>query len=91
MKRISELLRLASMGLVVVAIVTELRKPAEERTWHGCLFGFIPYDFRFPTFNRVQAAWWNPRTAAFLTPTPFGVGWTINFGAIWQALTGAAS
>ena len=36
------LLRLVSMGLVVAAVVKELRTPSEERTWHGVVAGFVP-------------------------------------------------
>lgn len=87
MKRLTDLIRLLGVTLLVMAIITELRKPAEERTWQGCLLDFIPYDLRIPTPGRVQAAWWNPSSTRILTPTPFGIGWTINFGALWQILT----
>ena len=37
--------RLAVVGLVVAAVATELAKPEAERTWHGRVFGLVPYDF----------------------------------------------
>ena len=64
--------------VTVVGIVEQLRRPAEERTWHGSVLG-VPYDFRPPSFARLRAAWWNPDTDALVTPRDFGVGWAINF------------
>lgn len=65
----------ALMGL---AIREQLQLPPEERTWHGTLFN-IPYDFRFPTIERLRAGFWNKDTTQVLVPTAFGMGWTINF------------
>ena len=70
---------LLAMVLVLMALSRELRKPAEERTWHGSLFGFVPYDFRMPNLDRVQASYWNPDSNQLLTPQVFGVGWAVNF------------
>lgn len=64
--------------LVSAAIRDQLRRPPEERTWHGRIFG-IPYDFRFPTLERLRNSFWNKNTSQFLTPQAFGIGWTINF------------
>ena len=64
--------------LVSAAIRDQLQRPPEERTWQGKVFG-LPYDFRFPTVERLQAAFWNKDTAQVLVPQPFGIGWTINF------------
>ena len=66
------------VSLVVVALREELRPPAAERTWHGRIWGRIPYDFRLPTPQRLRAAYWNKQTAELLVPQPFGIGWTIN-------------
>lgn len=63
---------------VGMAIVEQLRLPPEERTWHGRIAG-IPYDFRFPTAERIRATFWNSNTSQFLVPQAFGIGWTINF------------
>jgi len=38
--------RLVLAVIGVVAIVQELRKPPDERTWHGKVADFVPYDFR---------------------------------------------
>ena len=64
--------------VAIVGIVEQLRRPAEERTWHGSVLG-VPYDFRPPSLARLRAAWWNPDTDALFTPRDFGVGWAINY------------
>jgi hypothetical protein len=65
----------ALMGL---AIREQLQLPPEERTWHGTLFG-IPYDFRWPTIERLRETFWNKDTARVLVPNALGMGWSINF------------
>ncbi len=64
--------------LVIAAIGEQLRLPPEERTWQGKIMG-IPYDFRWPTVERVREKVWNKDTSRILMPHVFGVGWTINF------------
>ena len=66
MKRITRLLGYGALALIVSAIVDQMRRPADERTWTGSVL-FFPYDLRIPTVERV------------LTPKSFGVGWDINF------------
>ena len=75
-----DLWRLIVAIVVAIAIVQELRKPPEERSWHGKV-GFFPYDFRRPTFERFREALWNPE-GSFVQSKAFGVGWTVNLGAI---------
>jgi hypothetical protein len=65
----------------VVAIVQELRKPEEERTWHGDVAGLVPYDFRMPTVARMRDTYWNPE-GSVVSSKVFGVGWAPNFGAL---------
>ena len=77
-----KLARAAGLALVVGAVVAELRKPAGERTWHGRLVGFVPYDLRPPTVARVKAAWWSPDNPRILTDRAFGVGWAVNLGRL---------
>ena len=86
MKRLNNLIRLVGLALLVAALVQELRKPAAERTWHGQLGGFVPYDFRPPTLERVRARLWNPEDDRILVPTLFGVGWTVNVGRLIEGL-----
>jgi hypothetical protein len=72
------LLRMAVLGAVLGAVYVELRKPPEERTWHGRLLGIVPYDFRMPSLEGLRAAYWNPRSPKLFTPRPLGVGWAVN-------------
>jgi hypothetical protein len=68
----------AAASLLGGAIAQELRRPLNERTWHGTIAG-VPYDFRRPTPEKFRATNWNKKTAQVLVPRAFGVGWTINF------------
>src|SRR6266487_6587888 len=70
--------RLAVVGLVVAAVATELAKPEAERTWHGRVFGSVPYDFRPPTWERIRTAYWNPESEQLFSDRVFGVGWAVN-------------
>jgi hypothetical protein len=74
--------RLISIGLVIAAVVKELRTPAEERTWNGVVAGFVPYDFRVPSVARIRDRVWAPEDPHLLKPHPFGVGWTLNVGRV---------
>jgi hypothetical protein len=60
------------------ALYQELRKPPEERTWHGKVAGVVPYDFRLPTIERIREAYWNPESETIFTERVLGVGWAIN-------------
>jgi hypothetical protein len=73
--------RLALAIIGVIAIVQELRKPSDERTWHGKVADFVPYDFRMPTIGRVQSTYWNPE-GPIVSGKVFGVGWAPNLGAL---------
>lgn len=68
---------LAWMALVA-AIYQELRRPPEERTWHGKVAGAIPYDFRVPTFDRLRKAYWDPSSDRIFSDKVVGVGWAVN-------------
>jgi hypothetical protein len=72
--------------LGVAAVVKELRTPPDERTGHGTVAGFVPYDFRPPTPERVLDALWAPDDPRIFKPHAFGVGWTVNFGRIYALL-----
>jgi hypothetical protein len=73
-----------SVGLLLVAlaVVREVRRPPELRTWHGEVLGFVPYDLRPPTLARVRAAWWAPDDRRLLLPRVLGVGWSVNLGRL---------
>lgn len=87
---LQEIWRLFLFTVGVIAVVQELRKPADERTWEGKVGGLVPYDFRMPTKERFQATYWNP-DGPFLGTRVWGVGWAPNFGAVRRLLTSATS
>lgn len=74
-------LKLLAAVLAIAAVIKELRQPKEARTWHGSVGGFVPYDFRMPTIEKAKTALWNP-DGPIVVNRVFGVGWTLNFGAI---------
>ncbi len=82
MKKIARILgrTLGTLGLILVvaAVLDQLRRPPEHRTWQGHIIG-IPYDFRVPTIERIREKVWNKNTSRIVMPHVFGVGWSINF------------
>ena len=85
-KRAQTLIRVVVAALFAAALITELRKPRQERTWHGRIAGLVPYEFRPPTFARVRERWWNKDDDRVLTDHVFGVGWSINLARIARFL-----
>ena len=83
-------LKMLAVALAVAAVVKELRLPKDERTWHGALGGFVPYDFRRPTVDTIKRTFWNP-DGAIVVNRVFGVGWTLNLGAIVAKLRSPTS
>jgi hypothetical protein len=75
-------IKLIGWALAAAAVGQELRKPSTERTWHGRVGGFVPYDFRIPTVDRVRRSWWNPDDERIFTEPVFGVGWAVNLGRV---------
>ena len=73
--------RIALAIIGVVAIVQELRKPANQRTWQGKVADLVPYDFRKPSLERIRNTYWNPE-GPILPGKVFGVGWAVNAGAL---------
>ncbi len=73
---------LIGVAVAVAAVVQELRKPARKRGWHGDVAGFVPYDLRLPTLDRLRRAWWNPGDRRLLTGMPFGIGWSVNLARL---------
>ncbi|MGZ8563897.1 MAG: hypothetical protein ACXWWU_09795 [Candidatus Limnocylindria bacterium] len=80
------LIKTATIGAVLGALYTELRKAPEERTWHGKLLGVVPYDFRIPSIERLRQAYWNPKSPKIFTDRPFGVGWSVNIPTLLRRL-----
>ena len=72
------------IGLLGAALITELRKSPDQRTWEGMIAGRIPYDLRRPTLARVRQRLWTPSDRRIVVPTVFGVGWTINAGRLLE-------
>ena len=85
---VRNLIRFILLALAVGAVIKELQKPADKRTWHGAVFDVVPYDFRKPSIDKVKAAMWNPE-GPLVTPRVFGVGWTLNAGAAVAKLKAA--
>jgi hypothetical protein len=85
MPSVKDIWRLAFAIIGVVAIIQELRKSPDERTWHGKVADFVPYDFRIPTIGRARSTYWNP-SGAILSGKVFGVGWAPNFGVLTKML-----
>lgn len=83
---LGRLISMAAMAATVAAVTKELRRPAEERTWHGEVAGFVPYDFRMPTLDRVRERMWAPGDPHLVMPQVFGVGWTVNVGRVTSLL-----
>jgi hypothetical protein len=78
LRGVRRLFRMVAFGLFAAAIATELAKPEAERTWHGRVFGIVPYDFRPPTLQRIRDAYWNPESDELFSDRVFGVGWAVN-------------
>ena len=78
LRRLRRLTKVAAMGLLLAAISQEMSKPEGERTWHGMVFGLVPYDLRPPTWDRIREAYWNPDDPRLFTTRVFGVGWAVN-------------
>ena len=85
-KFLNRLLQATVITLTLAAVCRELEKPKEERPWHGTIAGFVPYDFRLPTLERMKAAYWNPYDSRILVPEAFGIGWAINLYALLERL-----
>ena len=75
----------AAITITLAAVCQELEKPKEERHWHGKI-GFIPYDFRLPTIERLKGAYWNPDDSRIFTHEVFGIGWAVNFFTLLEKL-----
>jgi len=85
-KTLGNLLKIAAALLVAAALYQELKKPREEREWHGKVLSFVPYEFRPPTLERLRERLWNPEDPRIFTEHVFGVGWSINFHTLLQKL-----
>ena len=89
-EHIRRVVQAVGIGLVLAALVRELRKPRSERTWNGEVGGLVPYDFRIPTVERLRARMWAPDDPQVVMPQVFGMGWTLNFGRLLAQVRGKA-
>ncbi len=78
MKGLVRTVQILAWSSLVGAVVQEMRKPEAERTWHGEVFGMVPYDFRVPTTEKIRAAYWAPDRDELFSDAVFGVGWAVN-------------
>ena len=90
MKDLVHLIRTAIWLAFFGALYQELKKPAEERTWHGKVAGLVPYDFRVPDFQRIRDAYWDPKSDVLFTEKVVGVGWSVNLPVAFRKLSGIA-
>jgi len=91
MKDFVKLVRTAIWLAFFGAIYQELKKPPEERTWHGKVAGVVPYDFRIPDLQRVKEAYWAPESDVLFTEKVIGVGWSVNLPVAARKLSSVAS
>ena len=82
MRRSNQLAAATGLGLIGLAVLQERRKPPSQRSWHGYVLGFVPYDLRPPSVSRFRRAWWNPSDQRVFTERDFGVGWAVNFPSL---------
>ncbi len=90
MKDLVSLLRTAIWLAFFGALYQELKKPAAERTWHGKVAGFVPYDFRVPDLQRIKQAYWDPSSDVLFTEKVIGVGWSVNLPVAFRKLSEVA-
>ena len=81
-RTLKTLIKWTVIAIAAIAIIEELRKPAEDREWHGRVGGIVPYEFRPPSAVRIRESWWNPDDPRVITDTAFGVGWTVNLARV---------
>jgi len=82
MGRLRRIVKLVAIGLIVAAVIEQLRRDPADRTWEGTVAGIVPYDFRMPTLERARSRWWNPEDERLFVPQVFGVGWTLNLARL---------
>ena len=91
MKDIMRMIRTLMWLALVGAIYQEVKKPPEERTWHGRVAGLVPYDFRVPTLERIRSAYWDPDSDEVFSDRVFGVGWAVNIPVAARKISGLVS
>jgi len=87
MKDLWNMVKAAIWLAFFAALYQELKKPAEERTWHGKVAGVVPYDFRVPTLARIREAYWAPERDVLFTEKVVGIGWAVNLPVAMRKLS----
>jgi hypothetical protein len=87
MSDLLKLVRMLAWIALGAALYQELRKPPEERTWHGRVAGSIPSDFRVPTLEKFREAYWDPDTDRVFSDRVIGVGWAVNIPVAMRKLS----
>jgi len=83
MRKLSWFVLGAIAALTAAAISKEMEKPAAERTWKGKIAG-VPYNFNIPDWADIAREYWNPNSDRIFSPHAIGLGWGVNFAALWR-------
>jgi hypothetical protein len=83
----TRLVQVAAISFTIAAVCQEMKKPEEEREWHGKVASLVPYDFRLPNIRRIKESCWNPYNSQLFAPPVLGVGWSINLYALLERLS----
>jgi len=62
-------------------VLDAFARPADPAEGEGEVFG-VPFETRGPTDPAVRSRIWAPADPRILVPRMFGVGWTVNLGAV---------
>jgi len=87
MRKLSWFVLGAVAGLTAAAISKEMEKPDAERTWKGTIAG-VPYNFNIPDWAVIAHEYWNPNSDRIFSPHAIGMGWGVNFAALWRWVEG---
>jgi hypothetical protein len=72
-----------AMGLTAAAIGQELQKQPQDRVWKGTVAG-VPYNFNLAEWRDIASEYWDPRSDEILTRRVVGLGWGVNFAALYN-------
>ena len=82
MRKLLAVFRVVATAFTVAAVVYAIRTKEPSGRFLG-----VPYEFRFPTLERVRERLWNPGDPRILTPHVFGVkGWSLNLYQVVRLL-----
>ena len=81
------ILRTVTFGLVAAADLQGAAAAGREADVARPAVDAVPYEFRIPIPRKLDPAFGTPFGDIF-SEQPFGVGWTIDFGALLPTLQG---